>query len=82
MKLRKADVEALLARYDGDAVDALTEALRIVLDQPDATWEQLLQIGFTDPRLADLSSRDPAALDRLAAELNELRTIASPPSST
>ena len=76
-RLGKAHVEALLATYDAGPVAALTAALRIALDAPTLEWAELLH-------LADLSSRrrgqlldgEPAALDQLAAELNELRNLA------
>ena len=51
--LRKRDVEELMARYDHDPVVALTAALRIALDQPNADWSQLLHAaGFGDRRRA------------------------------
>jgi hypothetical protein len=71
-RLRKADVEALLARYDQDPVDALSRALRQVLEQPDWSWEQLVA-ALPEPRQAGLLAQYPKALDELAAELNELR---------
>jgi hypothetical protein len=74
VKLRKADVEVMLATYDTDPVGALTVALRLALDRDGATWEDLLG-ALNDPRRAALLAREPAALDQLAAELNELRTV-------
>jgi len=74
--LRKRDVEAMMARYDHDPVVALTEALRMVLDQPNADWSQLLHAaGFSDRRRRSLEQLDPDALDELLTELNELRTV-------
>ena len=74
--LRKRDVEELMARYDHDPVVALTAALRIALDQPNADWSQLLlAAGFSDRRRRSLEQLDPDALDELLTELNELRTV-------
>ena len=76
-RLRKADVEQLLAGYDADPVAALTTALRVVLDQPGGEWTALLKAaGFSCARRIRLQGNDPAALDELAAELNELRAVA------
>ena len=73
-RLRKTDVEALLDRYDADQIGALTAALRVSLDRPDLEWTGLLKVaGFSCARRIRLQGNDPAALDELAAELNELR---------
>ena len=45
-RLRKADVEQLLAGYDADPVAALTTALRVVLDQPGGEWTALLKAAW------------------------------------
>lgn len=75
-RLTKRDVETLLAGYDADPVEALTVALRRVVDQPDATWPDLLAAApLTDTRRAALLLGEQGALDELAAELNELRTL-------
>ncbi|MDP2290155.1 MAG: hypothetical protein Q8M22_03140 [Actinomycetota bacterium] len=75
-RLKKADVEALLATYDADPVGALTVALRVVLDQPTGEWTSLLKsAGLSCARRIRLQGNDAAALDELAAELNELRTL-------
>jgi hypothetical protein len=67
----------LLASYDLDPVGALTVALRRVLDQPDASWPDLLaSAGFTDTRRAALLVGEERSLDTLATELNELRMLA------
>lgn len=74
--LKKADVEALLDQYDADPVGALTTALRVSLDRPDLEWTDLLKAaGISCARRIRLQGNDPAALDELAAELNELRTL-------
>ncbi|MBK8332837.1 MAG: hypothetical protein IPL07_10740 [Acidimicrobiaceae bacterium] len=76
-RLCKADVEQLLAGYDADPVAALTTALRVVLDQPGGEWTALLKAAaFSCARRIRLQGNDPAALDELAAELNELRAVA------
>ena len=80
-RLRKVDVERLLASYDGDPVGALTEAMRTVLDRPGDGWASLLAAsGLSPERVALLRTGNQGALDDLAAELNELRTL--PPQST
>ncbi|HUC33247.1 MAG TPA: hypothetical protein VMS14_07570 [Ilumatobacteraceae bacterium] len=80
-RLRKHDVERLLASYDSDPVGALTVALRTLLDRPGDGWASLLAAsGLSAERVALLRTGNQAALDELAAELNELRTL--PPHST
>ncbi|MFM2182525.1 MAG: hypothetical protein RJB61_819 [Actinomycetota bacterium] len=75
-RLRKSDVEALLDRYDADPVRALTTAMRRVLDQPEAQWPHLLDAsGLPAERVALLRAGDQRALDELAAELNEHRSL-------
>ena len=75
--LRKRDVEALLDRFDDDPVGALTIALRRVLGRPGATWLELLEAAPVSPeRRRALAADDQGALDDLARELNELRTLA------
>jgi hypothetical protein len=76
-RLRKVDVEALLGAYDADPVGALTAAMRLVREQPEASWEQLVGT-LPEAKRAPLLAREPAALDSLAAELNELRTLPRP----
>lgn len=74
--LRKAEVERLLRDYDPDPLAALTDALRIVLDAPAATWAELVgRAAFDDERRALLLAGDQSALDGLAAELNEQRGV-------
>ena len=74
--LRKRDVEALLATYDADPVAALTAALRIVLDRPDADYRTLVTTGpFDDERRTRLLVGDVATLDALTRELNETRCL-------
>ena len=74
--LRKRDVEALLDRFDDDPVGALTVALRRVLGRPEASWLELLEAAPLSPeRRRALAAADEDALDALARELNELRTL-------
>ena len=74
--LRKRDVEVLLDRYDTDPVAALTDALRINLDRPDLDFTALVKLaGFSCARRIRLQAQEPAALDELLTELNELRTL-------
>lgn len=74
--LRKRDVEALLDRFDDDPVGALTIALRRVLGRPEATWLELLEAApVSHERRQALAAADQDALDALARELNELRTL-------
>ena len=75
-QLRKRDAERLLNSYDIDPVAALTVALRISLDWPDASWSQLLDAApIHDARRRLLATADQASLDALAAELNERRCL-------
>ena len=75
--LRKRDVELLLDRYDTDPVAALTDALRVALDRPDLEFTALVKLaGFSCARRIRLQAQEPAALDELLTELNELRTLA------
>jgi hypothetical protein len=74
--LGKRHVEALLADYDDDPVAALTVALRTLTGETGATFDDLVAgEGFSAERRDALVARDPAALDALAAELNEVRTL-------
>ena len=78
-RLRKAEVERLLADYDADPTGALTAALRTTLAMPGATWDELLAVAPMEPeRRRRLLDRDVVALDRLAAELNERRSLDGP----
>lgn len=71
-RLRKADAERLLDDYDRDPVAALTSALRIVTGRAHAPWETLLAML---PERDGLERLDVGSLDRLAAEMNETRTV-------
>lgn len=74
--LRKREVEQMWQRYDTDPVGALSDALRRVLDTDEADWTALVKrAGFTCARRILLQARDQAALDELARELNELRSL-------
>jgi hypothetical protein len=76
MRLSKAQVEALLANYDAHPVSALTIALRTVLDAPTLGWSELLErADISAVRRQRLLADEPSALDALAAELNETRTL-------
>ena len=76
--LKKRDVEVLLDGYDTDPVAALTTALRIALDRPDLDFTALVKLaGFSCARRIRLQAQEPAALDELLVELNELRTLTS-----
>jgi hypothetical protein len=67
----------MLAAYDADPVGALAAALAVVVDRPGATWEaSLAAADLADGRRRALLAGDLGALDELAAELNELRTLA------
>ena len=75
-RLKKAHVEALLRDYDSDPIGALTKALRVALDKPGGDWATLLVAAdVPDERRSRLRTADPAALDELAAELNEARGL-------
>ena len=72
--LTKRDVEALLTDFDAHPVEALTTSLRVVLGRPNATWEHLI-LNLPAARRTALECGDERALDLLAAELNETRTV-------
>jgi hypothetical protein len=75
-RLKKADAERMLAGYDNDPIAALTTALRLVLGMPDASWLELLAAAPIDAARRELLLvADQTALDQLAAELNERRTL-------
>lgn len=73
--LKKREVESLLGRLDAQPIEALTESLRVVLGRPNATWEHLL-LNLPAARREALELGDDEALDSLATELNETRTVA------
>jgi hypothetical protein len=76
-RLKKVHVEALLSDFDSDPVGALTRALRVTLDKPDDEWLALLSRAPLSPIRRDrLRAAEQAALDELAAELNEQRQLA------
>lgn len=76
-RLGKAQAEALLADYDAAPIEALTTALRITLDAPSLEWAALVDLADVGgQRREALLQGEPAALDALAAELNELRHVA------
>lgn len=75
-RLKKAHAERLLSGYDSDPIAALTAALRVVLEMPDASWVALIAVAPIDAtRRQLLLATDETALDQLAAELNERRTL-------
>jgi hypothetical protein len=79
-QLTKRQVESLLASYDHDPVGALTTALQIVLELPGATWRELVEATrLGEERKHPLVAEHLDALDRLAAELNELRELPRAP---
>jgi hypothetical protein len=82
-RLKKVDVERLLADYDADPIAELTVALRIILGMPAADWSVLLAAAPIDAdRRQRLLSADEASLDQLAAELNERRCFDEPRGNT
>jgi hypothetical protein len=85
-RLRKRDVEQLLATYDSDPVAALSTALRTLLDMPldtriddfDGLIFRRRDDGKVSPaRARALLDRDLVALDELARDLNESRVLPS-----
>ncbi|MCE9623300.1 MAG: hypothetical protein K8R99_13235 [Actinomycetia bacterium] len=75
-RLKKAHVETLLREYDTDPIRALTTALRVALDRPGADWPALLAAAPLPASRRDrLQASEQAALDELAAELNEARGL-------
>jgi hypothetical protein len=72
--LKKREAEALMTEFDAHPIEALTRSLRIVLGSPHATWEHLI-LALPATRRVALQRNEEKALDLLAAELNETRTI-------
>ena len=82
-RLKKVHAERLLAEYDADPVEALTAALRVLLDLPDADWPSLLEAAPIDAdRRQRLQAAGETDLDHLAAELNERRGLDEPRANT
>jgi hypothetical protein len=76
VRLSKRQAEELLASYDDDPESALTAALRRVLGRPDLGFDALVaDAGLSAERAAALTARHLSALDALARELNEQRTV-------
>jgi hypothetical protein len=83
-RLRKSDVETLIKAIDSPLlVDAVRTALQRILDvEPfDDDWSALIRYagersGWDQERVWSLIERKPTALQSLATELNELRTVA------
>jgi hypothetical protein len=74
--LKKSDVERLMSDYDADPVAALTDALRITLDEPELAWTELVKkAGFDCAMRIRLQAAEPTALDELLVDLNERRTL-------
>lgn len=75
-RLRKVDVERMMATYDDDPVSSLTTALQVVLGLPGEHWTALVRsAGFTCARRIRLQALEMSALDELLAELNEMRAV-------
>jgi hypothetical protein len=75
-RLTKREVETLLRAYDHDPVSALTRSLRIVLGRAGDDFDELIaHADLDDQHRRRLLQRRPDALDELAAELNERRTL-------
>lgn len=72
--LKKLEVEALMSTYDRDQIGALTSALRVATGHHQATWEHLVSL-LPSERRAPLLHAETSALDLLATELNETRTV-------
>lgn len=72
--LTKREVERLLFEVDTAQVTALLHALRIVIGDPDASWETAIAMycSFHEQQ-QNLLNFDMTALDDLASELNETR---------
>lgn len=76
--LDKRQVERLLATYDDDPEGALAEALGHVVGRPGSPFDELVVAApMADDRRAALLLREVAAMDDLARELNETRTVVS-----
>jgi len=75
-RLGKRHVEQLLDRIEADPEAALTEALRVVLGCPDASWPEVVAAApLADEERRRLLDGDVAARDALTARLVEQRTL-------
>ncbi len=73
-RLSKRDAETLMVMIDDDPYLALTVAMRTVLGRPRASFETLVRLLPINPSWrSDVIAGDVAALDLLAAMLNEER---------
>jgi hypothetical protein len=73
-RLTKSDAETLMSSIDDDPYAALCDSLRKVLGRPHATFETLVALAPIDPAWrSGAVAGHAAALDRLAALLNETR---------
>jgi hypothetical protein len=78
-RMSKREVESLLDTYDTSPHHALTTAMRIALGRPHATLETLLLCAPLESAWRNgVMAGDVAALDRLAATLNESRGFTNP----
>lgn len=76
-RLSKRDAETLMSTVDDDPYLALTVAMRIALGRPHASFETLVGLLPIDPAWrSGAIAGHVAALDRLAAMLNETRGVA------
>ena len=74
--LTKRDVELMLATYDDDPVNALSQALSLLVGRHGLGFDQLLvEAGLSEARTSLLLARDQRALDELLVELNERRSL-------
>ncbi|MEK7295595.1 MAG: SET domain-containing protein-lysine N-methyltransferase [Actinomycetota bacterium] len=77
--LTKREVECLLMEVDHSPVMAVLRALRIVVGQPDASWETAIPMYCNfDARQSRLLKFDITEIDHLVSELNETRGALRP----
>jgi hypothetical protein len=79
-RLSKRDAEVMLSTYDDDPVAALETALRRLCGRPTSSFDELVGelVGsgrMSSVRAGSLLAREVVALDALAAELNETRSL-------
>lgn len=74
-RLTKRHVEALLEGYDADPLGALAQALSVLTGAAGGFDDQVAACRFEPDRMTRLQRREVAALDELAAELNESRVV-------
>ena len=75
-RLKKFEIEELLATYDADPIASLTIAVGLIFNVDFDSWEQAVAaLPFSNQRKQDLMMGTTQALDQLLKQLVEERTL-------